>query len=131
MLNSNAGSFLNCGGTLIETIPCRPLETLWLIACSATCGLGTVFETVIFPSVTLRTIAGQEISSNATCQSPTSHRCGQKGCKIRQPISGKRFHGFIGNQVKRQIIIATTDHVVRRGVHSMNYILAVDQKKRF
>ena len=35
-----------------------------------TCGLGTLFETEIFPSVALPTIAGHESSSNATCQSP-------------------------------------------------------------
>ena len=42
-----------------------------------------------------------------------SHRCGQKCCRIWQLISGKRFHGCIGNQGRRQIIITTTDHVLK------------------
>ena len=46
-----------------------------------------------------------------------SHGCWQECCKTWQLISGKCFHGCIGNQVQRHIITATTDHVFRRRNH--------------
>ena len=88
-LNSNAVYFLNCGGTLIETIPGRLLGIKRLTACSASCGLGRLFETVIFPSVILPTLAGLEISSNAACRSPAGViSVGKKVVKLDNLIPG-------------------------------------------
>ena len=70
VLNFIVGSFLNYRGNLIETIPGCPLGKFWLVGWTGDSGLGTLFEAVILPSVTLQTNAGHEISSKAICQSP-------------------------------------------------------------
>ena len=112
-----SGSFLNCRGALIETIPGRPLGKFWLVGWTGDCGLATLFETIISPSVTLQTNAGHKNSSKATCQSPERFMgVGRNVVRLDNFFPGNVSMDAL-EKVQRHIITAKPDPSFRRGNH--------------